>query len=51
MPQMMPLNWLSLMFFFTFIFYFFNNVNFYNFMYIPKTTTIPNIKIMLNWKW
>nr|APX39381.1 ATP synthase F0 subunit 8 [Longitarsus luridus] len=51
MPQMMPLNWLTLMFFFITIFYLFNNLNFFNFLYSPKKSSISKIKINLNWKW
>nr|APX39329.1 ATP synthase F0 subunit 8 [Longitarsus pratensis] len=51
MPQMMPLNWLTLLFFFTLIFYFFNNMNFFNFMYFPQKKMISKSKINFNWKW
>nr|APX39153.1 ATP synthase F0 subunit 8 [Longitarsus lycopi] len=51
MPQMMPMNWLSLMFFFIMIFYFFNNVNFYIFFYVPIKKMTSKMKISLNWKW
>nr|APX40554.1 ATP synthase F0 subunit 8 [Longitarsus cerinthes] len=51
MPQMMPLNWLTLMLFFIMIFYFFNNLNFYNFFYPPKMKKLTKTKISLNWKW
>nr|APX40034.1 ATP synthase F0 subunit 8 [Longitarsus nigrofasciatus] len=51
MPQMMPLNWLTLMIFFILMFYFFNNINFYNFMYLPSKKVIMKIKISSNWKW
>nr|APX40853.1 ATP synthase F0 subunit 8 [Longitarsus curtus] len=51
MPQMMPLNWLTLMFYFIMIFFLFNNLNFYNFFYNPNKKNISKIKIFLNWKW
>nr|APX39852.1 ATP synthase F0 subunit 8 [Longitarsus tabidus] len=51
MPQMMPLNWLTLMFFFILMFYFFNNMNYYNFLYLPSKKKISKIKVSLNWKW
>nr|APX40723.1 ATP synthase F0 subunit 8 [Longitarsus rutilus] len=51
MPQMMPLNWLILMIFFIQMFYFFNNMNYYNFLYTPSKKKINKIKISLNWKW
>nr|APX39930.1 ATP synthase F0 subunit 8 [Longitarsus candidulus] len=51
MPQMMPMNWLTLMFFFIMIFYTFNNLNFFNFLYMPKKFLISKMKISSNWKW
>nr|APX40255.1 ATP synthase F0 subunit 8 [Longitarsus ibericus] len=51
MPQMMPLNWLPLLFLFTLIFYIFNNVNYYNFFYASKTSLVLKMKISSNWKW
>nr|WNU00259.1 ATP synthase subunit 8 [Psylliodes affinis] len=51
MPQMMPLNWLCLMLFFTLIFYCFNNYNYFLFFYNKKKNN-PNLKMTkLNWKW
>nr|APX40489.1 ATP synthase F0 subunit 8 [Longitarsus membranaceus] len=51
MPQMMPLNWLTLMLFFIIIFYFFNNLIFFNFSYTPKKEATKKSQIFLNWKW
>nr|APX39355.1 ATP synthase F0 subunit 8 [Psylliodes thlaspis]APX39865.1 ATP synthase F0 subunit 8 [Psylliodes cupreus]WNU00262.1 ATP synthase subunit 8 [Psylliodes crambicola] len=51
MPQMMPLNWISLMLFFTLIFYFFNNLNFFSFLYNKKKTDFKLKSYKLNWKW
>nr|AXS66063.1 ATP synthase F0 subunit 8 [Curculionoidea sp. 26 KM-2017] len=52
MPQMSPLNWLSLFSFFFFIFLLFNIFNYFSFLYKPlksfnKTPTINK----LTWKW
>nr|APX40216.1 ATP synthase F0 subunit 8 [Psylliodes heydeni] len=53
MPQMMPLNWILLMMFFTLIFYFFNNLNFYSFLYNKNNNknVMKSYKYKLNWKW
>nr|AXS65051.1 ATP synthase F0 subunit 8 [Tenebrionoidea sp. 5 KM-2017] len=51
MPQMMPLNWLSLMLFFIVIFYLFNCMNYFSFMYKNKSNKINTSKLYLNWKW
>nr|APX40411.1 ATP synthase F0 subunit 8 [Aphthona albertinae] len=51
MPQMMPLNWLTLMFFMALIFYLFNNLNYFIFVYKFKKTNFLKNKILLNWKW
>nr|APX39290.1 ATP synthase F0 subunit 8 [Longitarsus aeneus] len=51
MPQMMPLNWLTLMMFFTFSYFLFNNMIFWNFLYNPKSSMIKKEKLSLNWKW
>nr|APX40398.1 ATP synthase F0 subunit 8 [Batophila aerata] len=50
MPQMMPLNWISLMFYFISIFFMFNNMIYY--LYMSKNTeTCNSFKLKLNWKW
>nr|YP_010759132.1 ATP synthase F0 subunit 8 [Myladina unguiculina]WEX49722.1 ATP synthase F0 subunit 8 [Myladina unguiculina] len=52
MPQMAPLNWLTLMLTFIMIFLMFNIMNYYSFTYnnvTKKMSAIKNIKI--NWKW
>nr|AYQ19097.1 ATP synthase F0 subunit 8 [Tenebrionidae sp. 1 ACP-2013] len=51
MPQMAPLNWLTLMISFSMILIMFNTINFYSFSYqIQKSKT--KIKTMkTNWKW
>nr|AXS66573.1 ATP synthase F0 subunit 8 [Tenebrionoidea sp. 17 KM-2017] len=51
MPQMSPLNWLSLMILFILIFIMFNAINYFSFMYHPKTKVIQTTKKMTNWKW
>nr|QID03239.1 ATP synthase F0 subunit 8 [Formicosepsis sp. LX2018-01] len=52
MPQMAPINWLSLFLLFIMIFMMFNIMNYYNFMPpSPKTMSSKfNINSM-NWKW
>nr|YP_010834384.1 ATP synthase F0 subunit 8 [Luperomorpha xanthodera]ARH55076.1 ATP synthase F0 subunit 8 [Luperomorpha xanthodera]WFQ81653.1 ATP synthase F0 subunit 8 [Luperomorpha xanthodera] len=51
MPQMMPLNWLTLMFFFITSFYMFNNLNYFNIMYMSKKQSILKKYLKFNWKW
>nr|AND96593.1 ATP synthase F0 subunit 8 [Liatongus militaris] len=51
MPQMAPINWLMLMFYFMFIFMIFNTLNYYSFNYSIKTMSFLKKKINLNWKW
>nr|WRQ18111.1 ATP synthase F0 subunit 8 [Tachinomorphus sp. 1 FYJ-2024a] len=51
MPQMMPLNWLSLFFMFIMIFMIFNSLNYFSFMYTPKSSTNLKNKHSMNWKW
>nr|YP_009571937.1 ATP synthase F0 subunit 8 [Narosa nigrisigna]QBH74716.1 ATP synthase F0 subunit 8 [Narosa nigrisigna] len=56
MPQMMPINWLFLLFFFISIFILFNILNFYNFYNKPTTLltkTLVKINFLKNfyWKW
>nr|QWZ46430.1 ATP synthase F0 subunit 8 [Stenomorpha obovata] len=52
MPQMAPLNWLTLMMFFIAVFITFNIMNYFSFMNIiepKKSSTMKKFKI--NWKW
>nr|ARH54172.1 ATP synthase F0 subunit 8 [Chrysomela populi] len=51
MPQMMPLNWLILFFYFTIIFLMFNIMNYYMFSYNFKTYKKIKKNISFNWKW
>nr|QWB85810.1 ATP synthase F0 subunit 8 [Distenia gracilis] len=51
MPQMAPLNWLSLFIVFIVIFILFNIKNYFNFNYTPPKTTVTTKKLKFNWKW
>nr|ALO76862.1 ATP synthase F0 subunit 8 [Ischnomera caerulea] len=51
MPQMAPLNWLTLMLFFTMIFFLFNFINYYSFLYSIKSSSKKKINLKFNWKW
>nr|YP_010272305.1 ATP synthase F0 subunit 8 [Spastonyx nemognathoides]UKE80215.1 ATP synthase F0 subunit 8 [Spastonyx nemognathoides] len=52
MPQMAPLNWLTLLFYFILLFMFTNSMNFYSFLYKKNHspgTSITSVKT--TWKW
>nr|QVM79182.1 ATP synthase F0 subunit 8 [Nepiodes costipennis multicarinatus] len=51
MPQMAPLNWLTLLLSFTTIFILFNTMNYFMFLYDIKKTKISKSKLITNWKW
>nr|YP_009707962.1 ATP synthase F0 subunit 8 [Xystrocera globosa]QEU57260.1 ATP synthase F0 subunit 8 [Xystrocera globosa] len=51
MPQMSPLSWLTLFFYFLIIFMIFNSMNFYSFLYQTKKSSTLKKKININWKW
>nr|YP_006576059.1 ATP synthase F0 subunit 8 [Naupactus xanthographus]ACZ58586.1 ATP synthase F0 subunit 8 [Naupactus xanthographus] len=51
MPQMAPINWLSLFFSFIMIFFIFIILNYYSFNYKPKTFKTMKKENMLYWKW
>nr|AYN50438.1 ATP synthase F0 subunit 8 [Dichotrachelus manueli] len=51
MPQMSPINWLTLYFLFLIIFMMFIILNFYSFLYKPSTFLKNKHKIKMNWKW
>nr|AXS65463.1 ATP synthase F0 subunit 8 [Cucujoidea sp. 39 KM-2017] len=51
MPQMAPLSWLTLYMFFTMIFFMFNIMNYYSFMYSTKSFQMNKKKMTYNWKW
>nr|APX39671.1 ATP synthase F0 subunit 8 [Chaetocnema depressa] len=51
MPQMMPLNWISLMIMFILSFYLFNNLNYFNFLIKSKKNYFNSMKMKMYWKW
>nr|YP_010464304.1 ATP synthase F0 subunit 8 [Strongylium nakanei]UUL71681.1 ATP synthase F0 subunit 8 [Strongylium nakanei] len=51
MPQMAPLNWLSLMIMFVLVLIMFNMLNFFSFNYQVKQKTLEIEKTQINWKW
>nr|AYR05109.1 ATP synthase F0 subunit 8 [Cryptorhynchinae sp. 8 ACP-2013] len=52
MPQMAPMNWLTLYFLFSFLFLLMNILNYYNFLYPTNYSNHLSYKKMkFNWKW
>nr|QIV24578.1 ATP synthase F0 subunit 8 [Cnemoplites australis] len=51
MPQMAPLNWLTLLILFTLVFLLFNIVNYFSFNYEIKIKKTKKKEILMNWKW
>nr|QRW36387.1 ATP synthase F0 subunit 8 [Nebrioporus cooperi] len=52
MPQMAPMNWISLNIFFSLMFILFNFVNYYLFLTNSKNKKIYKINNkMMSWKW
>nr|QIV24656.1 ATP synthase F0 subunit 8 [Hermerius prionoides] len=51
MPQMAPLNWLTLFALFTLVFMIFNIINYFMFSYKIKFSPFKKSKILSNWKW
>nr|YP_010987627.1 ATP synthase F0 subunit 8 [Oxytelus finitimus]WON66046.1 ATP synthase F0 subunit 8 [Oxytelus finitimus] len=51
MPQMSPMNWLSLFFMFIMIYMMFNSLNYFNFTYSSNNNLYNKIKKNYNWKW
>nr|ARH53964.1 ATP synthase F0 subunit 8 [Orsodacne cerasi] len=51
MPQMAPLNWLMLFWFFIMIYMIFNSMNYFSFLYEPKFKFMTKKIIKINWKW
>nr|AND96062.1 ATP synthase F0 subunit 8 [Onthophagus sp. BMNH670919] len=51
MPQMAPINWLMLLFYFSMIFMIFNALNYYSFNYTIKIFSFKKKTNLLNWKW
>nr|AFU50166.1 ATP synthase F0 subunit 8 [Necydalis ulmi] len=49
MPQMAPINWLTLFFYFITIFLITNSINYYYYFYTPNFILKKN-KIPINWK-
>nr|YP_009947897.1 ATP synthase F0 subunit 8 [Aclees cribratus]QOH97065.1 ATP synthase F0 subunit 8 [Aclees cribratus]QZI85937.1 ATP synthase F0 subunit 8 [Aclees taiwanensis] len=51
MPQMAPMSWLTLYLFFSFLFLMSMILNYYMFLYSPKTKLLKESKKIINWKW
>nr|AXS66516.1 ATP synthase F0 subunit 8 [Coleoptera sp. 28 KM-2017] len=51
MPQMAPMNWLMLFIYFLCIFLMVNTLNYFNFTYLVKKTSLNKKKISYSWKW
>nr|YP_009906689.1 ATP synthase F0 subunit 8 [Elaeidobius kamerunicus]QLI52332.1 ATP synthase subunit 8 [Elaeidobius kamerunicus] len=51
MPQMSPLNWLSMYMLFTLLFILSVIINYYMFLYTPKMQIKAVEKKTINWKW
>nr|YP_010835940.1 ATP synthase F0 subunit 8 [Scopura montana]WGC89459.1 ATP synthase F0 subunit 8 [Scopura montana] len=52
MPQMAPINWLTLLIMFSLILLIFNFMNYFSFLPSPPTISTKKIsQISMNWKW
>nr|ADO60467.1 ATP synthase F0 subunit 8 [Anthrenus sp. BMNH 840208] len=51
MPQMAPMNWLSLFLSFSFLFMMTNSLNFFSSIKLPLKTMSKKGNLKLNWKW
>nr|ARH54606.1 ATP synthase F0 subunit 8 [Pyrrhidium sanguineum]QVM79208.1 ATP synthase F0 subunit 8 [Pyrrhidium sanguineum] len=51
MPQMAPMNWLTLELFFTFMFLLFNMINYFSFSYSPASSLKSKLQINIKWPW
>nr|AML25597.1 ATP synthase F0 subunit 8 [Staphylinidae sp. BMNH 1274640] len=51
MPQMAPMNWLSLFIMFSLIFIMFNSINYFSLLYNSKLTKFNKTLKKMNWKW
>nr|AML25885.1 ATP synthase F0 subunit 8 [Staphylinidae sp. BMNH 1274206] len=51
MPQMAPMNWLLLFIMFIMVFMLFNALNYFCFMYYPKSLSLKTSTKINNWKW
>nr|ALO71189.1 ATP synthase F0 subunit 8 [Tasgius compressus] len=51
MPQMAPMNWLTLFMMFTTIFLMYNCMNYFSFYYKNKMNNLNKKNTKINWKW
>nr|YP_010501922.1 ATP synthase F0 subunit 8 [Ptomascopus plagiatus]UXC94688.1 ATP synthase F0 subunit 8 [Ptomascopus plagiatus] len=51
MPQMAPMNWLTLFIFFMFIFIIFNSMTYFIYSHNPMKTNFNLKSSKINWKW
>nr|YP_010954670.1 ATP synthase F0 subunit 8 [Dorcus curvidens]WMW30055.1 ATP synthase F0 subunit 8 [Dorcus curvidens] len=51
MPQMAPLNWLSLLIFFSFILIIISIINYFISSQFPKDLFLSKISLSKSWKW
>nr|YP_010443287.1 ATP synthase F0 subunit 8 [Anomala russiventris]UTE83815.1 ATP synthase F0 subunit 8 [Anomala russiventris] len=51
MPQMAPLNWLTLFIMFIMIFLMFNVLNYFSFLQTTKPKKFKTMTKKINWKW
>nr|ALO76256.1 ATP synthase F0 subunit 8 [Schizonycha sp. SCH01] len=51
MPQMAPLNWLSLFMMFCMILMIFSSTNYWIYLHNPKMKTYMKSTFLINWKW
>nr|YP_009441659.1 ATP synthase F0 subunit 8 [Byturus ochraceus]AOY39178.1 ATP synthase F0 subunit 8 [Byturus ochraceus] len=51
MPQMAPMNWISLFISFLIIYMFINTLNYFSFKYSFKPSKTLKSLISINWKW
>nr|WMQ52312.1 ATP synthase F0 subunit 8 [Ceutorhynchus cf. asper XHL-2023] len=51
MPQMAPINWVTLYFLFIFLLILLIITNYYMYIYTPKTCKMKINQKSLNWKW
>nr|AZA05026.1 ATP synthase F0 subunit 8 [Anthrenus verbasci]QOW08060.1 ATP synthase F0 subunit 8 [Attagenus unicolor japonicus]UZT67666.1 ATP synthase F0 subunit 8 [Attagenus unicolor japonicus] len=51
MPQMAPMNWVTLFIMFSIILLMVNSINYFSFFKAPKTTQKNKLITKTNWKW
>nr|QWB85873.1 ATP synthase F0 subunit 8 [Purpuricenus lituratus] len=51
MPQMAPMNWLTLFIYFSAVFLMFNMMNYFSFLQPIKSSKKMKKKTSFNWKW